>query len=54
MTPVSRLARVVPAVGWLAAYRRSDLSGDLVAGAITAVLLVPQAMAYSMLAVLPP
>ncbi|HEX6142282.1 MAG TPA: solute carrier family 26 protein [Geminicoccaceae bacterium] len=49
-----RLARAVPALAWLGAYRRGDLSGDLVAGTITAILLVPQAMAYSLLAGLPP
>jgi len=39
---------------WLRAYRRTDLAPDLVAGVTTAVLLVPQAMAYAMLAGLPP
>lgn len=46
--------RYLPALGWLPAYRRDDLSGDLIAGVITAILLVPQAMAYSLLAGLPP
>lgn len=49
-----RLVRVVPAVGWMSTYRRQDLRGDLVAGLTTAVMLVPQAMAYAMLAGLPP
>ncbi len=35
-------------------YRREDLGSDLVAGVITAILLIPQAMAYSQLAGLPP
>ena len=39
---------------WLRRYRRSDLSGDLLAGLVVAVMLVPQAMAYAMLAGLPP
>ena len=39
---------------WLAGYRRADLASDLIAGVITATLLIPQAMAYSQLAGLPP
>ena len=39
---------------WLRAYRRVDLSRDLAAGAVVAVVLAPQAMAYALLAGLPP
>ena len=39
---------------WLRAYQRGDLRGDLTAGLTVAVMLVPQAMAYAMLAGLPP
>ncbi len=39
---------------WLPEYRRSDLKGDLVAGLTVGVMLIPQGMAYSMLAGLPP
>lgn len=46
--------RMVPALGWLRGYRRADLAGDLTAGLTTGVMLVPQAMAYAMLAGLPP
>jgi len=52
--PGGLLARAVPAVGWLRAYRRADLPGDLTAGVTVAVMLVPQATAYAMLAGLPP
>ncbi|NSW56188.1 MAG: sulfate permease [Armatimonadetes bacterium] len=48
------IARAVPAVDWMRRYRRGDLSGDIVAGLTTGVMLVPQAMAYAMLAGLPP
>jgi len=48
------LAQWMPILAWLPRYRREDLSGDLLAGTITAILLVPQAMAYSLLAGLPP
>jgi SulP family sulfate permease len=39
---------------WLWHYRRQDLAGDLLAGVIVAIMLVPQRMAYAMLAGLPP
>lgn len=48
------LARALPALSWLRGYTRADWHADGVAGLITAVLLVPQAMAYAMLAGLPP
>jgi SulP family sulfate permease len=50
----SGLHRYFPFLDWLLHYRRSDLSGDLMAGLIVAIMLVPQGMAYAMLAGLPP
>lgn len=47
------LPRLLPAIGWLREYSRADLSADVIAGLVTAILLVPQAMAYGMLAGLP-
>ena len=44
----------IPAVDWLSSYKKLDLQGDLTAGITTAVMLIPQAMAYAMLAGLPP
>ncbi len=44
--------RLLP--GWLQHYRRADLRDDALAGTITAILLVPQALAYALLAGLPP
>ena len=41
-------------LNWLRHYRRDDLRGDITAGVTTAVLLVPQGMAYAILAGLPP
>ena len=38
---------------WLKNYTREDLNGDIFAGIITAILLVPQGIAYAMLAGLP-
>ncbi len=45
--------RASPLVATLASYRREQLVGDLIAGLVVAVMLVPQAMAYAMLAGLP-
>jgi SulP family sulfate permease len=43
-----------PVFGWLLSYRREYLVGDLMAGLIVAIMLVPQSMAYALLAGLPP
>lgn len=39
---------------WLNHYRRSALAGDLTAGIIVTVMLIPQSLAYALLAGLPP
>jgi SulP family sulfate permease len=44
----------LPIVGWLRGYQRADLGPDVIAGLTTAVMLVPQAMGYALLAGLPP
>ena len=48
------IAHYLPILDWLGNYRKSDLSGDLIAGLIVTIMLVPQGMAYAMLAGLPP
>ncbi len=48
------LEKIIPAFGWLKNYNKKDLSGDLSAGLIVAIMLIPQGMAYAMLAGLPP
>jgi SulP family sulfate permease len=48
------LAAFFPIVDWLKNYRREDISDDVFAGVITAILLVPQGIAYALLAGLPP
>ena len=48
------LQKIIPSLEWLRNYRREDLKGDLTAGLIVAIMLVPQGMAYAMLAGLPP
>ncbi|MBC42862.1 MAG: sodium-independent anion transporter, partial [Pusillimonas sp.] len=39
---------------WLVHYRKAQLPGDLTAGVIVTVMLIPQSLAYAMLAGLPP
>ncbi len=39
---------------WLTGYQRSWLAGDLTAGMVVTVMLIPQSLAYAMLAGLPP
>ena len=39
---------------WLRAYRPAWLAGDLTAGLIVTVMLIPQSLAYAILAGLPP
>lgn len=53
MNPRRLLSRL-PAASWLSGYSRSWLANDFTAGCITAVLLIPQGMAYAILAGLPP
>lgn len=51
---IERARGWLPILRWLPHYRREDLSADLGAGVTTAIMLIPQAMAYAMLAGLPP
>lgn len=46
--------KIFPFLGWLGGYRKSDFPKDLVAGITVAVILIPQGMAYAMIAGLPP
>lgn len=48
------LKRYLPFVDWLFHYRRDHLVGDMLAGMIVTIMLVPQSMAYALLAGLPP
>lgn len=48
------LKTISPLAGTLSEYRREQFVGDLIAGLVVAIMLVPQAMAYAMLAGLPP
>jgi SulP family sulfate permease len=48
------LKRWFPILSWLPEYKKSDLAGDITAGITVGVMVVPQGMAYAMIAGLPP
>ena len=39
---------------WLRRYRRAMLAGDISAGLVVAMMMIPQGMAYALVAGLPP
>ncbi|ALR19243.1 SulP family inorganic anion transporter [Sphingobium baderi] len=49
-----RLARYLPILDWGRAYSGTALTNDLVAAGIVTIMLIPQSLAYAMLAGLPP
>ena len=53
-TITQRLARVVPILDWGPRYERRNLRSDLIAGLTHGAMVVPQGMAYALLAGLPP
>lgn len=54
MRKSSLLKRYLPILSWLPTYKRAYLRGDLQAGLTVGVVLIPQGMAYGLLAGLPP
>ncbi len=48
-----RISRYLPVLDWGFNYRQADLAGDVIAGVISAIMLIPQSMAYALLAGLP-
>ena len=49
-----RLRSLLPILTWGPAYTRTEAVNDLVAAVIVTIMLVPQSLAYAMLAGLPP
>lgn len=49
-----KLKQQIPILEWLPAYKKQYLQGDLAAGITIAVMLIPQGMAYALIAGLPP
>ncbi|MCB0637480.1 MAG: solute carrier family 26 protein [Lewinella sp.] len=48
------IKQYLPGLNWITGYRSSWLSGDISAGLTVGVMLIPQGMAYAMIAGLPP
>ena len=51
---MERLKRLIPLLAILESYGKDDLRGDISAGLTVGVMLIPQGMAYAMIAGLPP
>ncbi len=49
-----KIKEYIPILNWLPNYNATLLKGDLVAGLTVGVMLIPQGMAYAMLAGMPP
>ena len=46
--------KILPILQWLPSYKKDYFSGDLTAGLTVGIMLIPQGMAYAMIAGLPP
>ena len=51
---MKRLARYLPILEWGRTYNRNVLTDDLMAAVIVTIMLIPQSLAYALLAGLPP
>ncbi len=49
-----KLEKYIPILDWLPKYRKEQLQGDVVAGITVATVLIPQGIAYALIAGLPP
>ena len=50
----SSITKFIPILDWIKSYNSEDAKGDLNAGVTVGIMLIPQGMAYAMLAGLPP
>ncbi|MEM6542895.1 MAG: SulP family inorganic anion transporter, partial [Bacteroidota bacterium] len=48
------LRKYFPILKWLPSYKKRHLSGDISAGITVGIMLIPQGMAYALIAGLPP
>ncbi|MCV6585341.1 MAG: sulfate permease [Marinibacterium sp.] len=51
---IDKLRRHVPVLSWGRTYTREAFSNDMIAAVIVTIMLIPQSLAYAMLAGLPP
>ena len=54
MLKLSTLLAAVPIVGSLRGYNRESMVSDLIAGLVVSMMLIPQSLAYALLAGVPP
>ncbi|WP_020402749.1 SulP family inorganic anion transporter [Gracilimonas tropica] len=54
MKSKSSITKYIPILDWIKSYSGKDAKGDLNAGITVGIMLIPQGMAYAMLAGLPP
>ena len=52
--PLPPLSRYLPILDWGRRYDRSTFTGDMVAAVIVTIMLIPQSLAYALLAGMPP
>jgi len=48
------IKKIIPILEWLPNYEKSFLKGDLIAGITVGIILIPQGIAYALIAGLPP
>lgn len=53
-TRMNVLRKIFPVLDWAASYEKAWFKGDLMAGLTVGVMLIPQGMAYALIAGLPP
>lgn len=51
---MKKIKQLIPILEWLPNYKPSRLRGDVVAGITVAIILIPQGIAYALIAGLPP
>ncbi|MEN8856558.1 MAG: solute carrier family 26 protein [Flavobacteriaceae bacterium] len=51
---MKNLKRLIPILEWLPNYNKSRFRGDFIAGITVAIILIPQGIAYALIAGLPP
>ncbi|UTW54646.1 SulP family inorganic anion transporter [Kordiimonas sp. SCSIO 12610] len=51
---LEKVAKYLPILNWIKAYNSETLASDLVASVIVTIMLIPQSLAYALLAGLPP
>jgi len=49
-----KIKKIIPILDWLPSYKKADLKGDVIAGLTVGIVLIPQGIAYALIAGLPP